>query len=169
MTVTYRDGAIGDAAALDRLFKAIFCDTFAHLYRADDLDAFLASSGPADWERQLRDPAFAIRIADANGAPVGYVKLGPVKIPVDEGSTGLLIDQFYIDTAHQGAGVAHALMDWTLTEARRRGADALYLTVFTENERARRFYERYGFEPVGRYDFMVGSQADEDIIMRKAL
>jgi len=169
MTVTYRDGAIGDAAALDRLFKAIFCDTFAHLYRADDLDAFLASSGPADWERQLRDPAFAIRIADANGAPVGYVKLGPVKIPVDEASTGMLIDQFYIDQAHQGAGVAHALMDWTLEEAKRRGANALYLTVFTENERARRFYERYGFEPVGRYDFMVGSQADEDIIMRKAL
>ena len=169
MTVTYRDGAIGDAAALDRLFKAIFCDTFAHLYRADDLDAFLASSGPADWERQLGNPAFAVRIAEADGAPVGYVKLGPVKIPVDEGSTGLLIDQFYIDQAHQGAGVAHTLMDWTLAEARRRGADALYLTVFTENERARRFYERYGFEPVGRYDFMVGSQADEDIIMRKAL
>ena len=169
MTITYRDATIGDAAALDRLFKAIFCDTFAHLYRADDLDAFLASSGRGDWERQLNDPAFAVRVAEGGGEPVGYVKLGPVKIPVDKGSTGLLIDQFYIDKAHQGAGVAHALMDWTLTEARRRGADALYLTVFTENERARRFYERYGFEPVGRYDFMVGSQADEDIIMRKAL
>jgi len=169
MTVTYRDASIDDAWALDRLFKAIFCDTFAHLYRADDLDAFLASSGRGDWERQLNDPAFAVRVAEGGGEPVGYVKLGPVKIPVDKDSTGLLIDQFYIDTAHQGAGVAHALMDWTLTEARRRGADALYLTVFTENERARRFYERYGFEPVGRYDFMVGSQADEDIIMRKAL
>ena len=169
MTITYRDATIGDAAALDRLFKAIFCDTFAHLYRADDLAAFLASSGRGDWERQLHDPAFAVRVAEADGEPVGYVKLGPLKIPVDKGSTGLLIDQFYIDKAHQGAGVAHALMDWTLTEAGRRGADALYLTVFTENERARRFYERYAFEPVGRYDFMVGSQADEDIIMRKAL
>jgi RimJ/RimL family protein N-acetyltransferase len=37
------------------------------------------------------------------------------------------------------------------------------------NERARRFYDRYGFEAVGRYDFMVGNQADEDIIMMKAL
>lgn len=169
MTVTYRDAIVDDAAALDRLFKAIFCDTFAHLYRTGDLDAFLASSGPADWERQLRDPAFAVRIAEAGGTPVGYVKLGPVKIPVDEASTGLLIDQFYIDKARQGAGVAQALMDWTLAEAGRRRADAIYLTVFTENERARRFYERYGFEPVGRYDFMVGNQADEDIIMRKAL
>ena len=40
-------------------------------------------------------------------------------------------------------------MDWALDEARRRGAEELYLTVYTDNHRARRFYERYGFEAVG--------------------
>jgi ribosomal protein S18 acetylase RimI-like enzyme len=56
-----------------------------------------------------------------------------------------------------------------MDEARNRGAQALYLTVYIDNDRARRFYDRYGFEAVGRYDFMVGSQADEDVIMRKEL
>ena len=60
-------------------------------------------------------------------------------------------------------------MDWALAEAATRGVEEMYLTVFTENHRARRFYDRYGFIPVGRYDFMVGSHADEDIIMMKAL
>ena len=68
-----------------------------------------------------------------------------------------------------GAGLAVEMMDWVLAEARRRGAEAIYLSVFTDNVRAQRFYARYGFEAVGRYDFMVGTHADEDIIMRLKL
>jgi GNAT superfamily N-acetyltransferase len=169
MTIAYRDATVADAAALDRIFETSFCDTFGHIYRPEDLAAFLASFGLADWRAQLADSAFATRLAEADGEPVAYVKLGPVKIPVETGPTSLLIDQFYVLKAHHGEGIAQQLMDWTLAEAGRRRADALYLTVFIENHRARRFYERYGFEPVGLYDFMVGNHADEDIIMRKAL
>jgi RimJ/RimL family protein N-acetyltransferase len=43
------------------------------------------------------------------------------------------------------------------------------LSVYVDNHRARRFYERHGFEPVGRYDFMVGSHADEDLILRHVI
>jgi ribosomal protein S18 acetylase RimI-like enzyme len=60
-------------------------------------------------------------------------------------------------------------MDWVLDQAKSRGAHELYLTVYTDNHRAKRFYERYGFVAVGRYDFMVGNHADEDIIMKKIL
>ena len=56
-----------------------------------------------------------------------------------------------------------------LDEARRRGGAHLQLTVYVDNHRARRFYDRRGFAEVGRYDFMVGNHADEDIIMRKPL
>jgi GNAT superfamily N-acetyltransferase len=169
MTTATRDATRADAAALDRIFDTVFCGTFAHLYREEDLNAFLSSFGVTDWEAQLDDPAFACRIAEVDGIPVGYAKLGPLKLPVEEDSPALLLDQLYILKDYHGVGIAHALMDWTLDEARRRGAARLYLTVFVDNHRARRFYDRYGFEAVGRYDFMVGNHADEDIIMRKSL
>jgi GNAT superfamily N-acetyltransferase len=169
MSITYRDATVADAAMLDRIFDVTFCDTFGHLYAREDLDMFLSSFGIADWEGQLRDPAFACRIAEVEGEPVGYAKLGPVKIPVDTDRPAMLLDQLYVLKEHHGAGIARELMDWTFAEARARGADAMYLTVYLENYRARRFYDRYGFEAVGRYDFMVGNHADEDIIMRKAL
>jgi GNAT superfamily N-acetyltransferase len=169
MTIVYRDAIPGDAAALDRIFDTVFCDTFAHLYRAEDLNQFLSSFGVADWEAQLRDPSFAVCIAEVGSEPGGYIKLGPMKLPFDTPRKAILLDQLYVLKAHHGAGIAHALMDWAVDEARRRGAEEMYLTVYTDNHRARRFYDGYGFEAVGSYAFMVGSHADEDIIMRKRL
>lgn len=169
MTVSYRDATATDAATLDRIFDTSFRETFAHLYRAADLESFLSSFGVEDWEVELRNPAYAFRIGEADGEPVGYVKLGPLKLPIETDRRAILLDQLYILKDYHGVGIAHALMDWALEEARRRGAEEMYLTVYVDNQRARRFYDRYGFVPVGRYDFMVGSHADEDIIMRKTL
>jgi GNAT superfamily N-acetyltransferase len=167
--MTYRNAKSSDAAMLDRLFDTVFCDTFAHLYRPEDLETFLSSFGVGEWEAQLDDPAFAFQIAEADGEPAGYVKLGPLKLPIEPRGPPILLDQLYILKEHHGTGIARALMDWAIDEARHRGAEELYLTVYIDNHRARRFYYRYGFEDVGRYAFMVGEQADEDVIMRKRL
>ena len=167
--IGYRNASVADASALDGIFDTSFSDTFAHLYKTEDLQAFLSSFGVADWEEHLRDSEFALRVAEEDGTPVGFVKLGPLKLPIDPRGAALLLDQLYVLKEHHGTGVARKLMDWAIDEARRRGAEELYLTVYVDNHRARRFYERYGFEPVGRYDFMVGNHADEDLIMRKTL
>ena len=169
MTTAFRDGSLTDAAAIDGMFRSSFCDTFAYLYRAEDLAAFLAQFTADAWQSELSDPAFAFRLAEVANEPAGFVKLGPLKVPVEPAGPAIELKQFYILKDHQGGGLAPPLMDWALDEARRRGAGELYLTVFTENHRARRFYDRYGFEAVGAYNFMVGSHADEDIIMRKLL
>jgi len=169
MNADFRDATPEDAATLDHLFDSVFCTTFAHLYRPEDLDAFLADFGVADWEARLRDPAHAFRIAEVDGKPAGYVKLGPMNLPIESNGPAILLEQLYVLKAHHGTGIAVGLMDWAIDESRRRGAQELYLTVFIENHRARHFYDRYGFEAVGKYDFMVGSQADEDIILRKTL
>ena len=167
--ISYRDARQEDAAALDRIFDTVFCDTFAHLYRKEDLDTFLSSYGLEDWEADLTDPAYLVRIGEVDGEPVAYLKLSPQKLPVETSRPSMVLDQLYVLKEHHGAGIAQALMDWALAAARSRGAQELYLTVYVDNHRARRFYDHYGFQAVGRYDFMVGSHADEDIIMRKML
>ena len=169
MTISYRDATVGDAEALDRIFDTVFCDTFAHLYAAEDLEAFRSGFGIAEWKAQLANPAFSCRIAEEDGDPVGYIKLGPLKLPIEADGPALLLDQLYVMKEHHGAGIAKNLMSWGFVETARRGASQIFLTVYIDNHRARRFYDRYGFEAVGRYDFMVGNHADEDIIMRKRL
>ena len=169
MTVSYRNATSGDLPAIDRVFRTSFCDTFAHLYRPEDLAAFLGQFTPEAWAEEFNDSRYRFRLAEADGELVGFVKIGPSSLPIDTSSRAIELRQIYILKDYHGSGIAKTLTDWALDEVRGQGFEALYLTVYTDNHRARRFYDRYGFETVGPYAFMVGNQADEDIIMRKAL
>ena len=148
-----------------------FSGTFGHLYRAEDLDAFLSSFGVADWEAQLADPAFAFRIAEADGEPVGYVKLGPLhKLPVEtDASRNAARPALCPQGASRRRDRACADGLGARRGARAAARRSCILRSTSTTTGARRFYDRYGFEAVGRYDFMVGSHADEDVIMRKSL
>jgi ribosomal protein S18 acetylase RimI-like enzyme len=168
--ISYRDATPADAALMARLGRETFAGTFGHLYTPENLAAFLANHSEANWRRELEDPLYKVRIAEADGVAAAFAKVGPPSLPSSlpftvEGVAAEL-KQFYVLEPWQGAGVAQALMDWVLAEARRRGAGQLFLSVFIDNRRARRFYERHGFEAVGSFAFMVGTHADEDVIMR---
>ena len=169
MTIAFRKGTVDDAPSIDRVFRESFCDTFAHLYRPHDLEAFLSTFTLDAWRSELADEHFAFRVAEADGQVVGYVKLGPPALPVEANGSSVELRQLYLLKQWHGLGAAKALMNWAIDEAKTRGGTELYLTVYTENERARRLYERYGFVEIAPYHFMVGEQADEDIIMRLAL
>ena len=169
MTITYRDGAPGDLPAIDALFRESFSDTFAHLYKPEDLAAFFDNFTPEAWAEEMADERYAFRLAEEGGRLVGFCKFGPPSVPVETNADRAELRQIYILKKWHGHGIAQVLMDWAIAEARRRHVRELYLTVYVDNLRAQRVYERYGFEPIGRYDFMVGNHADEDIIMRLTL
>lgn len=169
MTVTFRNAAPIDAEALAELGRRSFVDTFGHLYSPEDLTAFLANHSVDNWAQELADPAFAIRIGEADGRAVAYAKIGPPKLPFEPRGTAVELRQFYVLSDWHGRGAAGEMMAWVLDEARRRGGADLYLSVFVDNPRARAFYAKYGFVEEGRYAFMVGDQADEDIVMRLTL
>jgi len=166
MSIVYRDGGPEDAAALAALGRATFVETFGHLYTPENLVAFLENHREEKWRAELADPAFAVRLAEEDGAAAAYAKLGPPSLPFETSRSAIELRQFYVLKPWHGRGVASALMEWVLADARRRGAEELYLSVFVDNHRARRFYARYGFEQVGTYDFMVGTHADLDLVMR---
>jgi ribosomal protein S18 acetylase RimI-like enzyme len=167
--VHYRDANDCDADALAALFRDAFTETFEHLYDPSDLTAFLAQHTAAHWAEQLRNPAFAVRVAEQDGQAVGLAKIGPVKLPVEDPSSSLELRQLYVLGPVRGSGVAAELTEWAIREARSRGARNLYLSVFTENIRAKKFYLRRGFVELGPVVFMVGNQADQDVIMKLAL
>jgi ribosomal protein S18 acetylase RimI-like enzyme len=167
--IAYRMAGPDDAALLAALSTRAFTETFGHLYAPADLAAFLGRLDEASWAAELADPALAIRIVEDHGVAAGFAKLGPPAAAFTPPGPHAELRQLYVLAPWHGTGLADALMGWTIEAARARGAVALYLSVFIDNPRARRFYERHGFERVGSYIFMVGDQADEDDVMRLAL
>src|SRR5690606_8048515 len=151
-------------------------ESFGHLYTAQDLADFIASTYTP--ERQLAElecPDSALWLAEHAGQPVGYVKLGPCKLPLPShlaagpSSEVLEIHRLYVRHAHQGQGHGPRLLETALAEALARKVKNLYLGVWENNARAQALYRRYGFEPVGHYFFAVGSQRDHEIIMQRRL
>lgn len=169
MTVAFRAATVEDAELMAALGRRAFTETFGHLYTPENLALFLENHSPDKWRAELSDPACAVCVGEADGQAMAYAKLLPPDVPIEITAPAIEVKQFYVLNGWHGTGVAQQLMDWAIAEARDRGAEEIYLSVFTENERARRFYTRFGFEEVGRWKFMVGTHADEDILMRKAL
>lgn len=169
MTTMIRRPGTCDAPVIAALMRDCFTATFGALYDPVDLAAFLDGLTPETWRDELADPAFAFLLAEADGTAVGFAKLGPHSLPVVPTGPMIELRQLYLTADQQGSGLAQRMMDWTIETARARGAKELFLSVYIDNHRARRFYERYGFERVGRYAFMVGRHRDEDDLMRLAL
>ena len=169
MTITLRPATKDDAATLAALGARTFTDTFGHLYDPDDLDLFLQSHAEEHWAAELCDPEFAVLLVEVSGEAVGYAKVGPPHLPFEPRGTAVELRQFYLVKAWQGHGLADEMMAWVIDQAEQQDGNDLYLSVFVDNHRARRFYERWGFIAEGRYAFMVGSHADEDIVMRRPL
>lgn len=169
MIPEFRNAGVSDAEALAALGRRSFSETFGHLYSADNLATFLATHSIEGWARELGHPDFAIRIGEVDGEAMAYAKLGPPTLPFEPRGKAIELRQFYVLSDWHGCGAAGEMMRWVLDVARRRGGEDLYLSVFIDNQRARAFYTRYGFVEEGRYAFMVGTHADEDVVMRLAL
>lgn len=168
--IAYADALPANGPELAEMGKRSFSETFGALYPASDLAVFLDRAFGADGlPCELDDPAISVRIASDNGQIIGFAKLGPVAFPGEWAANAIELHQLYVLAGWHGEGVGPSLMDWVLATARSTGHGEVLLSVYVDNRRARRFYERYGFIEVGRHDFRVGESIDDDRIMRLVL
>ena len=170
MSATIRRAAPADAAALAELGAATFVETFGHLYTPEDLQAFLdASHGVGAYARTLADSGYALWVADdATGRVIGYAQAGPCGLPhanvrPEDGE----LKRLYVRAGIQNAGTGRALMDAAMAWLLRDGPRTLWLSVWSENPGAQRFYARYGFAFAGEYAFIVGAQRDREFMYRR--
>ena len=169
-----RPATAADAPALARLGREAFVAKFGHMYRPEDLAAFLAEVYTEEaLAADLAHPGRLFQLAadPATGALLAWCKLG-LACGFPEHARGqhvLELKQLYTAPEATGQGLGAALMEWAMAEFAARGADEVQLSVWSGNAGAQRFYARYGFEKVADVTFRVGEQLDEEFLFARMM
>lgn len=154
--------------------RQTFADAFGHLYSPGDLADFLDRwRSPEQIAANIAALDTRVMVAEMNGAIVAYCTTvfgkGFDERPEPRPANPAVLSQLYCTQATVGMGLGAALMEDCLAQARRRGCDAVQLSVWAENRGAQRFYQRYGFAKVADIDFWVGSHRDDEFLYERTL
>jgi RimJ/RimL family protein N-acetyltransferase len=105
-------------------------------------------------------------VAEVEGRPVGQCTIGPVG-PTRHSETGHVgILGILVDRQYRGQGIGTALLKRSLEECRGK-FELVRLSVFADNDGAKRLYARLGFRPCGTLPRAIkrGNQyIDEDLM-----
>jgi len=160
-----------DAPLLATFGARAFSDTFAKENTAEDMKLFIESNYTTEkLHQELTDPLSVFLTVYDGPTLAGYVKLRTGHEPAALGNQRAIeIERIYADNAYLGKRVGVTLMNAAIRHAKMNQYEVLWLGVWEHNLKARNFYEKYGFETFGSHIFMLGTDAQTDLLMKKNL
>lgn len=167
--ISIRRATVADAGTVSRIAARTFTGTFGHLYPDEDLQAFLQEHFTVEKQaRILGNDAYAIWLLEDDGEAVGHAAAGPCGLPHPDARPGDgELKRLYVLPGYQNGGWGGRLFDTALAWLERDGPRTLWISVWSENLGAQRFYARAGFELAGEYEFEVGRARDREFMFRR--
>jgi ribosomal protein S18 acetylase RimI-like enzyme len=175
-----RRAVMNDIKALSELrqktFRETFLEDFSIPYPEKDLDTFLrSSSSPESFAENIHDPKGAIWVIEdkTNSELVAFVMAGPCyddEIPHPDvcSDKDAELNRLYVRRDLQSHGFGQQLMNVILPWLEEHyPARPIWLTVWSRNFKAQKFYNHYGFSKVGEFDYCVGEWKDLEFIMKR--
>jgi GNAT superfamily N-acetyltransferase len=148
----------GDAAAIADVHVRTWQTAYEHVFGPERLAGIDVSRRASGWARGLADGEIAF-VAEEDGRLVGFASVGPAR---DLEGLGELYAIYVLPEAW-GTGAGPGLMRAAVGELRAAGYADAVLWVLEDNPRARRFYEREGWEHDGsvKEDEFLGLRVPE--------
>ena len=171
--VEIRQAYAAAAEPLTDLSYTTFWDAFAaHPKNApDDLAHYMRQAFNLEQiTKELANSKNLFLLAEIEGELAGYAKL-----IFDNIESGIAADKpvelsrLYSHQKFLGKGVGQALMKACFDKAKENGCDVMWLGVWEFNPRAQRFYEKNGFQEVGKHTFQLGSDPQTDLLMQRQI
>lgn len=171
MDISIRNAGIDDAVLVAVLASTTFYESYSRQDESDNLAQYISESfAVAAIVEEIQDPTSTFLIAYVDGKAVGYARL--IDYSTTDGvSSDRVIElrRIYILERLWGTGIGEQLLTQCIKTASERGFDTIWLGVWEENLRARRFYDKFGFKQVGTLTFPYGDVVGINLVLQKNL
>ena len=197
--MTIRPVKISELEILLSIVKQTFIDTYKHLNDPADFQAYLIQNFTlekleSDFKTvQNNQNVIARNVATEGGCVnnyyfiethkiIGYLKINVNKSPMESDSPiiyqsnfdykklkGIEIERIYVIKDMKGQGIGRFMIEKTIEIARIHNYDYVWLGVWADNAAAIAFYQKMGFTVFGEHTFMMGNDAQKDLLMIRRL
>jgi diamine N-acetyltransferase len=158
-----REVTIDEIPALRDLVFRVWPQTYENLLSPDQITYMLDLMYSESSLKQQMEEGARFIIIDNNQEPVGYASFQPT------GPSKFKLQKLYVLPDQQGKGTGRLMVEYIITQIKKKGATILELQVKRDNK-ARYFYEKLGFEIIRSQVFDIGhGYVMDDYIMEKKI
>lgn len=163
--------SIEDLPKLQSIGKQTFSETFSESNSAENMAKYLEEAYSNEkLSTELNDPNSLFYLASLDNKVIGYLKLnlGASQTELKD-DKALEIERIYVTKEFHGKKVGQLLYNKAIEVAKEKKVDYVWLGVWEENHRAIQFYTKNGFVEFDKHVFVLGNDAQTDIMMKLEL
>lgn len=158
-------------AALQQIGRQTFSETFAESNTAENMAKYLGEAYSFEkLSAELNNPNSLFYFAILDEKVIGYLKLNMSGSQTElKDNDALEIERIYVLKDYHGKKVGQLLFDKAIAIANQQHLAYVWLGVWEENKRALQFYTKNGFVEFDQHVFVLGDEAQTDIMMKLVL
>jgi ribosomal protein S18 acetylase RimI-like enzyme len=158
-------------AALQQIGRQTFSETFAESNTAKNMAKYLGEAYSFEkLSAELNNPNSLFYFAILDEKVIGYLKLNMGGSQTElKDNDALEIERIYVLKDYHGKKVGQLLFDKAIAIANQQHLAYVWLGVWEENKRALQFYTKNGFVEFDQHVFVLGDEAQTDIMMKLVL
>ena len=159
---------LSDLNLLREIAVGTFTESFSDQNSEEDMQLYLEQNLSLDkLEREMSDTFSVFYLGYYNTVAVAYLKLNFDKSQTEtHKADSLEIERIYVRKEYKGRGIGKQFLGKAIEIAKKANLKNICLGVWEKNTEAIAFYRKHGFIAIGNHLFILGKDAQVDILMR---
>lgn len=160
-----------DIERLQVIGRLTFTETFAEHNSQENMTKYLEEAYAVEkLSAELNDENSVFYFAELDHQVIGYLKLNFGESQTElKDNKAVEIERIYVAKAFHGKKIGQLLYNKAIEVAKEKAANYVWLGVWEENKRAIQFYKKNGFIEFDKHVFLLGNDAQTDLMMKLEL